>query len=145
MKQLEEKIIALYNEYKEFDAVVKEKNKEITQKKTSVKDIVKDKSADEVKDVLLHIYVDAILYNKDLQIMFFRLVTNIETYLEFSKEPLNEEITNFYNEMKTWSPKKVFVLEKGELVETEVGVLDKARKDFLESDFFKGMLEQVTK
>lgn len=145
MKQLEEKIIALYNEYKEFDAVVKEKNKEITQKKTSVKDIVKDKSTDEVKDVLLHIYVDAILYNKDLQIMFFRLVTNIETYLEFSKEPLNEEITNFYNEMKTWSPKKVFVLEKGELVETEVGVLDKARKDFLESDFFKGMLEQVTK
>jgi hypothetical protein len=145
MKQLEEKIITLYNEYKEFDAVVKEKNKEITQKKTSVKDIVKDKSVDEVKDVLLHIYVDAILYNKDLQIMFFRLVTNIETYLEFSKEPLNEEITNFYNEMKTWSPKKVFVLEKGDLVETEVGVLDKARKDFLESDFFKGMLEQVTK
>jgi hypothetical protein len=145
MKQLEEKIISLYNEYKEFDEVVKEKNKEITQKKGSVKDIVKDKSTDEVKDVLLHIYVDAILYNKDLQIMFFRLVTNIETYLEFSKEPLNEEITNFYNEMKTWSPKKVFVLEKGELVETEVGVLEKARKDFLESDFFKGMLEQVTK
>ena len=77
--------------------------------------------------------------------MFFRLVTNIETYLEFSKEPLNEEVTTFYNEMKTWSPKKVFVLEKGELVETEVGVLDKARKDFLESDFFKGMLEQVAK
>jgi hypothetical protein len=145
MKQLEGKIISLYNEYKEFDAVVKEKNKEITQKKGSVKDIIKDKSLEEVKDVLLHIYVDAILYNKDLQIMFFRLVTNIETYLDFSKEPLNEEITNFYNEMKTWSPKKVFVLEKGELTETEVGVLDKSRKEFLESDFFKGMLEQVTK
>lgn len=145
MKQLEEKIIILYNEYKEFDEVVKQKNKEITEKKTSVKDIVKDKSVDEVRDVLLHIYVDAILYNKDLQIMFFRLITNIETYLEFSKEPLNQEITSFYNEMKTWSPKKVFVLEKGELVETEIGVLDKARKDFIESDFFKGMLEQVTK
>lgn len=145
MKQLEEKIISLYNEYKEFDKVVKEKNEEVTSKKTSVKDIIKDKSLEEVKDVLLYIYVDAILCNKDLQIMFFRLVTNIETYLEFSKEPLNEEITNFYNEMKTWAPKKVFVLEKGELVETEVGVLDKARKEFLESDFFKGMLEQVTK
>jgi hypothetical protein len=145
MKQLEEKIISLYKEYKEFDEVVKEKNKAITEKKTSVKDIIKDKNVDEVRDVLLHIYVDAILYNKDLQIMFFRLVTNIETYLEFSKEPLNEEITTFYKEMKTWSPKKVFVLEKGELVETELGVLDKARKDFVESDFFKGMLEQVTK
>ena len=145
MKQLEVKIISLYNEYKEFDEVVKEKNKAITEKKTSVKDIIKDKNVDEVRDVLLHIYVDAILYNKDLQIMFFRLITNIETYLEFSKEPLNEEITTFYKEMKTWSPKKVFVLEKGELVETEVGVLDKARKDFVESDFFKGMLEQANK
>lgn len=145
MKQLEEKIISLYSEYKEFDAVVKEKNKAITEKKSSVKDILKDKSAEEVKDILLHIYVDAILYNKDLQIMFFRLVTNIETYLEFSKEPLNEEITNFYNEMKNWSPKRIFVLEKGELTETEVGVLDKARKDFLESDFFKGLLEQASK
>lgn len=145
MKQLEGKIISLYNEYKEFDEVAKEKNKAITEKKTSVKDIIKDKNVDEVRDVLLHIYVDAILYNKDLQIMFFRLITNIETYLEFSKEPLNEEITTFYKEMKSWSPKKIFVLEKGELVETEVGVLDKARKDFVESDFFKGMLEQVTK
>jgi hypothetical protein len=113
MKQLEEKIIGLYNEYKEFDAVVKAKNEEVTNKKTSVKDIIKDKPLEEVKDTLLYIYVDAILSNKDLQIMFFRLVTNIETYLEFSKEPLNEEITSFYNEMKTWSPKKVFVLEKG--------------------------------
>ena len=145
MKQLEEKIISLYNEYKEFDEVVKEKNKTITEKKTSVKDIIKDKNLDEVKDVLLHIYVDAILYNKDLQIMFFRLITNIETYLEFSKEPLNEEITSFYKEMKNWSPKKVFILEKGELVETEVGVLEKSRKDFIESDFFKGILEQINK
>lgn len=145
MKQLEEKIINLYNEYKEFDEVVKEKNKAIVDKKTSVKDILKDKSPEDVKDVLLHLYVDAILYNKDLQIMFFSLITNIETYLEFSKEALNEDITNFYNEMKTWAPKKVFVLEKGELVETEVGVLEKSRKDFVESDFFKGMLEQTNK
>jgi hypothetical protein len=145
MKQLEEKIISLYNEYKEFDEVVKEKNKTITEKKTSVKDIIKDKNLDEVKDVLLHIYVDAILYNKDLQIMFFRLITNIETYLEFSKEPLNEEITSFYKEMKNWSPKKVFILEKGDLVETEVGVLEKSRKDFIESDLFKGILEQINK
>lgn len=145
MKQLEEKIINLYSEYKEFDSVVKEKNKAIVNKKASVKDILQDKSVEEAKDVLLHVYVDAILYNKDLQIIFFKLITNIETYLEFSKEPLNEEIMNFYNEMKNWSPKRVFILEKGELVETETGTLEKARKDFLESDFFKGLLEQVSK
>lgn len=145
MKQLEEKIEALYKEYREFDEIVREKNKAVTDKQTSIKDILKDKSIEEMQDVLLHIYVDAILYNKDLQILFFRLITNIESYLEFSKEPLSEEITAFYNEMKTWSPKRVFVLEKGDLVETESGSLEKARKEFLESDFFKGMLEQIKK
>lgn len=145
MEQLKQKIESLYSEYKDFDKIVKEKNKAITDKETSVQDIVKDKSFDEIKDVLLHIYVDAILYNKDLQILFFRLITNIETYLEFSKEPLSEEIFTFYSEMKNWSPKRVFVIEKEDLVETEPGSLDKARKDFLESDFFKGMLEQIQK
>jgi hypothetical protein len=145
MKQLEEKIEALYKEYKEFDSIVKEKNNAITNKQTSIKDIIQGKSFEEMQDVLMHIYVDAILYNKDLQILFFRLITNIESYLEFSKEPLSEEITAFYNEMKTWSPKRVFVLEKGDLVETESGSLEKARKEFLESDFFKGMLEQIKK
>lgn len=145
MKQLEEKIEALYKEYKEFDSIVREKNSAITNKQTSIKDIIQGKSFEEMQDVLMHIYVDAILYNKDLQILFFRLITNIESYLEFSKEPLSEEITNFYNEMKTWSPKRIFVLEKGDLVETEPGSLEKARKEFLESDFFKGMLEQIKK
>lgn len=145
MEQLKQKIESLYSEYKDFDKIVKEKNKAITDKQTSVQDIVKDKSFDEIKDVLLHIYVDAILYNKDLQILFFRLITNIETYLEFSKEPLSEEISTFYSEMKNWSPKRIFVIEKEDLVETESGNLEKARKDFLESDFFKGMLEQIQK
>jgi hypothetical protein len=145
MKQLEEKIEALYKEYKEFDSIVKEKNNAITNKQTSIKDIIQGKSFEEMQDVLMHIYVDAILYNKDLQILFFRLITNIESYLEFSKEPLSEEITAFYNEMKTWSPKRVFVLEKGDLVETEPGTLEKARKEFMESDFFKGLVQQATK
>lgn len=145
MKQLQEKIESLYKEYKEFDEIVKSKNKAITEKQMPLKDIIKDKSFEEMQDILMHIYVDAILYNKDLQILFFRLITNIETYLEFSKEPLSEEITSFYNDMKTWSPKRVFVIEKGDLIETESGNLEKARKEFLESDFFKGMLEQIKK
>ena len=145
MKNVKEKVIRLYNEYKEFDKVVKEKNKAISDKQTSIKDLVKDKPLEEMEDILIHVYVDTMLYNKDLQVLFFKLISNIETYLEFSKEDLDEEILSFYNEMKTWSPKRVFMLEKGELIETESGTLDKARKDFMESDFFKGLIQQIKK
>jgi len=145
MKQLQEKITALYSDYVEFDKAVKEKNKIISEKQTTVKDLVKGKTVEEMEDILVHVYVDTILYNKDLQILFFKLITNIETYLEFSKEPLSDDIVEFYNSMKTWSPKRVFMLEKGELVETETGTLDKARTEFMESDFFKGIAEQVKK
>lgn len=144
MENLRNKIVELYSEYKEFEKIVKEKNKQISDKGNSIKDLVKDKSPEELENVLLHVYVDTILYNKDLQILFFKLITNIETYIEFSNEDLPSEISEFYNEMKTWSPKRVFMIEKDDLVETETGTLEKARKEFLESDFFKGLLQQVT-
>jgi hypothetical protein len=145
MENLKNKIAGLYSEYQEFEKIVKEKNRQISEKGTSIQDLVKDKSPEEMENVLLHVYVDTILYNKDLQILFFKLLTNIETYIEFSKEDLPAEILEFYNNMKTWSPKRVFMIEKEDLVETETGTLEKARKEFLESDFFKGILQQVTK
>ncbi len=145
MEQLKTKIEILYNDYTSFEKAVKEKNRIITEKQNSIKELLDGKSPEDMENVLVHIYVDTILYNKDLQILFFKLITNIETYLEFSKEPLSEEIIEFYNSMKTWSPKRVFVLEKGDLVETEPGTLDKARKEFMESDFFKGLVQQATK
>lgn len=145
MEKIKEKINSLYLEYKEFDAIVKEKNKEVTDKKNTVKDMVEGKSVEEVQEVLIHLYVDTLLYNKDLQILFFKLVSNIETYLEFSSDDLDKEVYEFYQNMKVWSPKRVFMLEKGKIVETEVGVQDKARKEFLESDFFKGFLDKMKK
>lgn len=145
MEQLKSKIEILYNDYTSFEKVVKEKNRIVTEKQKSIKELLDGKSPEDMENVLVHIYVDTILYNKDLQILFFKLIINIETYLEFSKEPLTEEIIEFYNTMKTWSPKRVFVLEKGNLVETEPGTLEKARKEFMESDFFKSLIQQATK
>jgi hypothetical protein len=145
MDKLREKINSLYKEYKEFDTVVKEKNKEITNKKTTIKEMVENKSIEEVQEVLIHLYVDTLLYNKDLQILFFKLVCNIESYLEFSTDSLDKEVLDFYQSMKTWIPKRLFMLEKEEIVETEIGVLEKARKEFLQSDFFKEFLEKVKK
>ena len=88
MENLKNKIVELYSEYQEFEKIVKEKNRQISEKGTSIQDLVKDKSPEEMENVLLHVYVDTILYNKDLQILFFKLLTNIETYIEFSKEDL---------------------------------------------------------
>lgn len=145
MENLKNKIIQLFNEYKEVEVIVNEKNKLISEKGSTIQELIKNKSIEQLENVLVHVYVDTILYNKDLQILFFRLITNIETYLEFSKEDLPKKILDFYNEMKTWSPKRIFVIEKGELVETETGVLESSRKEFLESDFFKGLTGQVSK
>lgn len=145
MEQLKNKIEILYNDYISFEKVVKEKNRIVTEKQSSIKDLLEGKSAEDMENVLVHIYVDTILYNKDLQILYFKFITNIETYLEFCKEPLSEEIIEFYNTMKNWYPKRIFVLEKGDLVETEPGTLEKAREEFMESDFFKGLVQQATK
>jgi hypothetical protein len=145
MENLRNKIVKLFNEYEEVEKIVKDKNKAISDRGTSIQDLIKDTSSEELENMLVHVYVDTILYNKDLQILFFKLITNIETYLEFSKEDLPKEVLEFYNNMKTWSPKRAFVVEKGDLVETETGVLENARKEFMESEFFKGLLQQAVK
>ncbi len=145
MESLKNKILDLYSQYQEFEKIVKEKNKLISEKGNTIQELIKDKSLEELENLLVHVYVDTILYNKDLQILFFKLITNIETYLEFSKEDLPKDILDFYNNMKNWSPKRIFMIEKEDLVETETGTLAKARKEFLESDFFKGLVQQPTK
>ena len=143
MELLKEKVISLYAEYKGFEKVVKQKNESLYKDKASLKEVIEGKSIDELQQVLVHTYVDTILYNKDLQILFFKLVTNIETYLEVVGTGLPEDIEKFHSEMKNWAPNRVFVLEKGELVETEPGTLEEERAKFLDSDFFKQMLEKT--
>ena len=49
----------------------------------------------------------------------------------------------FYSSMKNWAPKRIFMIEKGDLVETETGLLEEERAKFLESDFFKEILKKT--
>jgi hypothetical protein len=143
MELLKDKVASLYVEYKEFEKVVKAKNEALYKDKANLKEVVEGKTVEELQQVLVHTYVDTILYNKDLQILFFKLIVSIETFLEVVGQGLQEDIQNFYSEMKNWAPKRVFVIEKGELVETEPGTLEEERAKFLESDFFKQMLEKT--
>lgn len=143
MEAIKTKVMSLYSEYREFESVVKKKNEELTNNKANLKEVIQGKSVEELQDVLVHVYVDTILYNKDLQLLFLRLFNAIELYNEFSQDALPEEILKFYSELKTWAPKRVFVVEKGDLVETESGILEEERSKFLESDFFKDLISKT--
>jgi len=143
MKQLKSKIAELYSEFKQFEEIVKLKNEEVVKLKGNVKALISDKDPETFKDVLLNAYVDTILYNKDLQVLYLKLINAIEIYIEFSTESLPEEIEKFYNDMKDWAPKRDFKIEKEDLVEVEPGKLAKAREDFLKGDFYQGLLKQI--
>lgn len=143
-QQIREKIEKVYVDYLELDEIVKKKTQEVQNKQTELKKDLEGKSIESLEEMLIGIYVDNILYNKQLQILFAKLITSIELYKEFSGESLSEGVEKFYKEMSGWMPKNIFVVQKGELVETEKGVLDRARKEFLDSDFFKNILGQAT-
>ena len=143
MELVKEKVVSLYVEYKEFENVVKLKNEKLAKDKSNLKDVVSGKGVEELQQILVHVYVDTILYNKDLQIMFLKLMNSIELYKEFYTEELPEEVAIFYSEMKNWAPKRIFVVEKNDLVETEIGLLEEERAKFLESDFFKELLKKT--
>ena len=143
MELVKEKVVSLYVEYKEFENVVKLKNEKLAKDKSNLKDVVSGKGVEELQQILVHVYVDTILYNKDLQIMFLKLMNSIELYKEFYTEELPEEVVTFYSEMKNWAPKRIFVVEKNDLVETEIGLLEEERAKFLESDFFKELLKKT--
>ena len=143
MKQLKEKISDLYSEFTEFERLVKVKNEEVVKLKGDIKTLASGKDPEALKDVVLNTYVDTILYNKDLQVIYLKLINAIELYIEFSKEPLSEEVEKFYNSMKDWAPKRDFKIEKEELVEVESGKLEKARENFLKGDFYQGILNKI--
>ncbi len=143
MESLKQKVVGLYTEYKEFESIVKVKNENLAKDKDNLKDIVSGKDIEELQKVLVHVYVDTILYNKDLQLMFLKLINSIELYQEFFSESLPEDVVTFYSSMKNWAPKRIFMIEKGDLVETETGLLEEERTKFLDSDFFKDILKKT--
>lgn len=143
MESLKQKVVGLYTEYKEFESIVKVKNENLAKDKDNLKDVVSGKDIEELQKVLVHVYVDTILYNKDLQLMFLKLINSIELYQEFFSESLPEDVVTFYSSMKNWAPKRIFMIEKGDLVETETGLLEEERTKFLDSDFFKDILKKT--
>ncbi len=142
-QQFKEQVEHIFKEYAEINSIVQEKNKLIANKQGDLKKSLEGKSIDELQTVLTHTYVDTLLYNKELQFLFVKVVNAIEMYKSLVSEPLADEIEEFYKSMRQWMPKRMFTVEKDELVEVEKGLLDKERKNFLEGEFFQRILSQV--
>lgn len=142
-RQFKEKVEDFYKEYSEVNKIVQEKNKIISDKQGDLKKTLEGKSIEELQNVLTHTYVDTLLYNKELQFLFVKAVNAIEIYKSIVEEPLSETVEEFYKTMKQWMPKRMFAVEKEELVEVEVGLLDQERKNFLEGEFFQKIISQV--
>lgn len=141
INQLKQKIVDAYSEYSKVDAIVKQKNQAIVDKKTNLNK--EGKSIEELQDILVYTYVDTILYNKDLQLLFAKLIPLIDFYKEIESEELPKEIEGFYKDFRQWMPKRIFAVEKDDLVEAEEGILNTERQNFLNSDFFKGLQQQL--
>lgn len=137
-----ETIELLYKDFKEIDEIVKLKNSLVQNSRKNLKELLDGKTPEEAEDALTYIYVDSILYNSNLQTVFVRLMHYIELFKTVTQDSLNEEIEQFYKDMKQWMPKSIFKAVGGELVEVETGMLDKSRKAFLESEELKYLKER---
>lgn len=126
---------------------IEEKITYFNQYTESIKNKMKDetpKSIEEVKEKVLNNKVDIMLYNIEASYLFSEIMFSIMFLKSFTV--IESEIINkFIEENKEKIYKRRFHLEKGEIVENEVGFLEKQRAKVLESEEFKKTVEMLEK
>lgn len=126
---------------------IEEKINYFNQYTESIKSKMKDespKSIEEVKEKVLNNKVDIMLYNIEASYLFSELMFSIMFLKSFTV--IDSEIINkFIEDNKEKIYKRRFHLEKGEIVENEVGFLEKQRAKVLESEDFKKTVEMLEK
>lgn len=126
---------------------IEEKITYFNQYTESIKNKMKDetpKSIEEVKEKVLNNKVDIMLYNIEASYLFSEIMFSIMFLKSFTV--IESEIINkFIEENKEKIYKRRFHLEKGEIVENEVGFLEKQRAKVLESEDFKKTVEMLEK
>jgi hypothetical protein len=125
-----------YQNLLDMDIIVRKKSKEIETDKQGLlsKDI---QDLEKVSKLYSNMYVDLVLFGKDLKVLFDRVHFLINLFRELGYSGLPEEIVKFYNESIENSPRQIFYMKDGDLMEKEEGMLEKERNKFLESDFMK--------
>lgn len=143
--QIKTKILNNYNNYLELEKILKDKQENLKSKQEDIrKELENSKDENQMQKIIEFHQDKYINFNflvNDSQITFVRLFNLIDLFKELGYEDLPEEVAHFYESQKSFSPREVFIIKNGELLERETGLLEKARKNFLESDYFKSLMK----
>lgn len=140
---LKEKVISLYNDYINFDTILKETNKELQSKEKIFEKVVKGENIEENAEELMNFYKDNILKNSQLRMNFENLMFLISVYAE-TETDLPEDIVKFYNDYLPYKAKIMFQVEKGEISPTDLEVLEAQRKQLDNIPLIKLLKEQAS-
>lgn len=137
--KLLQRIDSDYQDLLSFDALIKQKKEEVELGK---KKIIEQKfdNIEDVASTYSDMYVDLVLFNRDLRIIFDRLHFTIALFNELGFEGLSKDIIDFYNESQINVQKQIFIIKDDKVIEKEEGILERERKKFLEGDLMKQIM-----
>lgn len=137
-KEIKDIIEREYRNLVDLDIIVRQKSEEVNKNKLSILESdVED--IEEISKLYSDKYVDLVLFGRDLKTIFDRIHYTISLYNELGYSGLSEEVVKFYNDSSMNSPKQIFFIKDGKLMEKEEGSLQKERDLFLKSDFMKNL------
>lgn len=137
--RLLQKINSDYQDLLSFDALIKEKRESVEQGKTKIFENKMD-NLEDIASTYSDMYVDLVLFNRDLRVIFDRLHFQISLFNELGFEGLSKDVVNFYNESQVNVQKQMFIIKDDKVIEKEEGILEKERKRFLEGDLMKQIM-----
>lgn len=130
-----EKIVEGHKNFLQFQELVNQKRAQIDESKKTLK--VEDET--NVDNIIKHytdVYVDLVLFSRDMQIGFAKVFFELDLFKELGYEGLPDQIEEFYNKNKPFAPTQMFVIKENKVLEKETGALAKARQDFLDNNPF---------
>lgn len=141
------KISDRYEDFLQFESLVKQKLEKVKNAKQDIKvDEIKDESSLQVvAKMYTDIYVDLVLFNRDKDIVFAKLMNEIDLFKELEKDGLPENIIEFYNSHKSYVATQMFIIKDDKVIEREDGMLQKNRDDFLANSPLIKELEKLNK
>lgn len=147
---LKEKIELNYKNYCDLEKIIEQKKIDLRETKErfskELEDGVKNDDVSKVEERIKYyqdFYIDYTLLVNEHKIIFNKLFFTIEFYKELNYDGLSEEIVEFYEKNRMFAPREIFVIKDGNVSEREEGLLEKERKNFLESDFYKTIISKT--
>lgn len=140
---LRNKILLNFKNFSDLEEIIEEKKNDLQKEKEELKSGKVDNLEEKV-NFFQDFYVNYTLLVNDSRVIFTRLFFMIDLYKEMNYNDLPENVVEFYNKNRIFVPKETFFIKNGKVAEIEEGSLQKERENFLNSDFFKTLLNTET-